>query len=255
MFRVNQPKRRIYIIGFFIIGVIVGAGCFQLYNSVAAPNSAAPLSQDQTYLNAIEDAIVAKPSEVYSGLTPIVENNSNLVWQGTPGNESVLIVTWTKYASNYPVNGTVTTSWGETWVTTAPQIQLFFKEHVNSGVNATLRAAQLLGLPANTTDTYFVELWVNPQSLFRSSPDNEITDTTASLTFPANTTADYKAWFNNYIITAYYPMKYPWTRLGYTYDWGSTQTHMGLSEFVIKQNSTVTVKSVTPTAEFLGSHP
>ncbi|GEM_PF-4140821 len=82
----------------------MGAGIFQLYNSVSAPNSAAPLSQDQAYLNAIEDAMVAKPSEVYNGLTPIVENNSTLVWEGTPGNESVLMVTWTRYASSYHVN-------------------------------------------------------------------------------------------------------------------------------------------------------
>jgi len=207
------------------------------------------------YQNAIEDAMVAKPSEIYSGLTPIIENNSNLIWQGTPGNESALMVTWTKYIGSYPANRTVTTSWGDTWVTAAPQIQVFFKDNVKSNVNATLRAAQLLGLPANTSDTYFVELWVNPQSLFRPSPDNEVTDTTASLTFPANATADYKAWFNSNIIYSYYPMNYPWTRLGYTYDWGNTQTHVGLSEFVIRQNSTVTVKSVTPTAEYLGSRP
>ena len=244
-----------YIIGFFILGLIVGAGIFQLYYSVSTPNSAAPVSQDQAYLNAIEDAMVTKPSEVYNGLTPIVENNSNLVWEGTPSNESVLMVTWTRYASSYPVNGTVMTSWGDTWVTAAPQIQVFFKNHVKSEVNATLRAAQLLGLPANTTDTYFVELWVNPQSLFRPSPDSEVTDSTASLIFPANATTDYKAWFNNYIITAYYPMKYPWTRLGYTYDWGNIQNHVGLSEFVIKQNSTVTVKSVTPTTEYLQRIP
>ena len=125
---------------------------------------------------------------------------------------------------------------------------------MGSDVNVTLRTAQLLGLPANATDSYFVELWVKPQSLFRPSPDNEITDTTAALTFPANATADYKIWFNN-INSSYYSMEYPWTRLGYTYNWGNTQTQVGLSEFVIEQNSTVTVKSVTPTAQYLQSNP
>jgi hypothetical protein len=205
---------------------------------------------DQKYVKAIEDAMVAQPNEISYNLTPITENNSNLVWQGEGDNASVLVVTWTKYADSYPVNESVSTSWGDTWITVAPQIQVFFKNHVSQDANVTLRADQLLGLPPNSSDTYFVELWVHPQSLFRPSPDNEINDTSATLSFPATATADYKTWFNNNIIYSYYPMKFPWTRLGYTYDWGS-QNHVGLSEFVLKQNSTVTVNSVTPTLDYL----
>ena len=251
----SQPKYRIFLVAFLIIGMVLSLGLSQLYTCIIAPSFAPKSSLDQMYEKAVEDAMVAKESEVYAGLTPIVANNSHLIWQGEPGNESVLVVTWTKYASSYPVNGTVTNSWGETWVTVAPEIKVFFKDHVNPDANATIRAAQLLGLPANTTNSYFVELWVHPQSLFRPSPDNEITDTAVTLTFPSNATADYKAWFNNNIIYSYYPMKYPWTRLGYTYDWGNTANHVGLSEFILRQNSTVTVKSVTPTTEYLQSNP
>lgn len=251
----SQPKYRILLVAFLILGMVLSLGLAQLYTGIIAPSFAPKSSLDQMYQQAIEDAMVAKESEVYAGLTPIMENNSNLIWQGTQGNESVLVVTWTKYASSYPVNETVTTSWGETWVTAAPEIKVFFKDHVNPDVNATVRAAQLLGLPANTTNTYFVELWVNPQSLFRPSPDNEVNDTAATLTFPSYATTDYKEWFNNNIIYSYYPLKYPWTRLGYTYDWGNTANHVGLSEFVLRQNSTVTVKSVTPTTEYLHSNP
>jgi hypothetical protein len=39
-------------------------------------------------------------------------------------------------------------------------------------------------------------------------------------------------------------MRYPWTRLGYTYDWGSSITEIGLSEFVIKKNSQIIVHEV-----------
>ena len=224
-----------FIIAFFIIGMIVSFGFSQLYTNVIAPSFASQLSLDQMYEKAIEDAMDAKESEVYAGLTPIVESNGNLMWQGEPGNKSVLVVAWTKFASSYPVGEPVTTSWGDTWVTVAPEIKVFFKDHVNPDSNVTLSVAQLLGLPANSTNTYFVELWVNPQSLFRPSPDNEINDTTATLAFPSSATAGYKEWFNNNIIYSYYPMKYPWTRLGYTYDWGNTATHIGLSEFVLRK--------------------
>jgi hypothetical protein len=254
----TQRNYRAIIIVIFTIGIIVGAGFShfsQLYLIVTQQNLAPTLSLDQMYQSAVEDAIIAKPSEIYSGLVPIVETNTNLFWQGDSGNKSVLVATFTKYASSYPVDETVNTTWGETWVTVVPEIKSFFQEHVDQNSNLTLRAKQLLGLPANNTGEYFVEFWVNPQLLFRPTPDNEITDTTAQLTFPSSTTPEYTIWFNNNIIYSYFPEKYPWTRLGYTYDWGNSNSHIGLSEFVVKQNSLVTVKSVTPITEYLYSNP
>lgn len=251
----TQRNYRAIIIVIFAIGIIVGVGFSQLYLSVTQQNVAPTLSLDQMYQSAVEDAMIAEPNEIYSGLVPIVETNTNLFWQGDSGNKSVLVVTFTKYASSYPVDETVNTTWGETWVTVVPEIKTFFQEHVDQNSNLTLRAKQLLGLPANNTGEYLVELWVNPQSLFRPTPDNEITDTTAQLTFPSSTTPEYKIWFNNNIIYSYFPEKYPWTRLGYTYDWGNSNSHIGLSEFVLKQNSLVTVKSVTPITEYLNSNP
>jgi len=136
-------------------------GVTELYTAVIVPAFAPPPTLNQRYIAAIEDAMVAKENEIYTNLTPIMENNSSLVWQGQGENASVLVVTWTKYSSSYPVGENVTTIWGDTWVTVAPEIQVFFKNHVNSDTNITLRAAQLLGLPANTSNTYFVELWVH----------------------------------------------------------------------------------------------
>ena len=181
-------KSRTVIAILLIVAVLLTLGLTELYTGIIAPSLAPPPSLEERYQRAIEDAMVAQQSEVYSGLTPIVANNSNLIWQGEGDNQTVLVVTWTKYASSYPVNGTVTTSWGETWVTVVPEIQVFFHNHVSADTNATVRAAQLLGMPANTSNTYFVELWVSPQSLFRPTPDSEINDTVASLTFPSTAT-------------------------------------------------------------------
>ena len=38
---------------------------------------------------------------------------------------------------------------------------------------------------------------------------------------------------------------YPWTRLGYAYDWGNPQSEVGLSEFVIKKGALVQIHAVT----------
>ena len=97
-------------------------------------------------------------------------------------------------------------------------------------------------------------MWVYPQSLFRPTPDNEITDTVAQLDFPASANPEYKEWFNGNIIYSYYPERFPWTRLGYTYDWGNPVSHVGLSEYVLKQGSIVTVKSVMPVTDYLYSN-
>jgi hypothetical protein len=245
----NQTRDRTLIAAFFIIGVAATFGIIELYTLVLVPAFAPPPTLDQRYAAAIEDTMIAKESEISSSLTPILANNSGLVWMGEGENATVLMVTWTQYVDSYPVGENITNNWGDTWVTAAPQIQTFFQSHPTDDL--ALRAAQLLGLPANTSNTYFVELWVKPDMLFRPTPDNEINDTTAQLNFPSNATGDYKDWFNSNIIYSYYPMRYPWTRLGYTYDWGDSASHVGLSEFIIKANSTITVKSVTPTDQYL----
>jgi hypothetical protein len=248
-----RSNRSVFAI-IFAIGIVATLGLSQLYTAVLVPAFAPPPTLDQLYTQAIEDAMIAHPNEISYNLTPIIENNTNLVWQGTGENASVLMVTWTKHIESYPVGQNVSTNWGDTWVTAAPEIQAFFRDHVPADANLSLRAAELLGMPANTTNAYFVEFWVKPQDMFRPAPDNEISDASTQLTFPASASADYKAWFSNNIIYSYYPIKYPWTRLGYTYDWGSNN-HIGLSEFIVKQYSIVTVQSVTPTLEYLQRLP
>lgn len=43
---------------------------------------------------------------------------------------------------------------------------------------------------------------------------------------------------------------YPWTRLGYTYDWGNPRADMGLSEFVIKKGAEIAINSVYTTEDY-----
>jgi hypothetical protein len=46
--------------------------------------------------------------------------------------------------------------------------------------------------------------------------------------------------------------KYPWTQLGYTYDWSSeNKTHYGLSEFVIDENKNIVVNAIYTANDYL----
>jgi hypothetical protein len=45
---------------------------------------------------------------------------------------------------------------------------------------------------------------------------------------------------------------YPWTRLGYTYDWGNPESEVGLSEFVVAAGSTVSIEAVSDNETYCG---
>ncbi|MFH0735684.1 MAG: hypothetical protein V1773_13445 [bacterium] len=208
-------------------------------------------TNEQMYELAIQDAMVAEESEISKNLIAITPTNNYLSWS----NGYVLVVTWTKYSSSYPVSDTISTWWGETWVTVVPEMKDFYKRNKYSREKLTVRTEQLLGLPNNSGNTYFVEMWVKPEDLLRPAYDNEVTDNTCGLSFPETTSDEYILWFNNTIISSYYPnlqnAKHPWTRLGYTYDWGNPTCEIGLSEFIIKKNAEVIVKSVQATFDYI----
>jgi len=192
------------------------------------------------YDRAVIDAVVAEEAEIVSDLVPIVTSNTDLRWN----DGRVLVVTFTGYPESYPEGATITTWWGDTWVTVVPELKRFFHcAPVPAGAE-TLRVEQLLGMPAGTGNRWFAELWVLPEDLFRPCPDSEITDTVCVLDLPDNATDEHSDWYNSQILQSYFEdQTSPWTRLGYTYDWGCPVNETGLSEFVIRPDSDVVVES------------
>lgn len=213
--------------------------------------SAAPVDIAQLYAAALQDAKVAEPSEIVTTLTAITPDNPELNWQ----NDRVLVVTWTSWNGYDNLVGQETKLGREVWVTATPQLQTFCQSYsATPTVPLTLRLEQLLGLPANNGKTRFVQMWVNPADMLRPSPDGEVDDTAAELEMPGPerfpSQQDYefhRDWFNLQMSLQAYddPSKgYPWTRLGYTYDWGNPESEVGLSEFVVAAGSTVAIEQV-----------
>lgn len=215
----------------------------------------------EQYQRAIKDAELAEPYEICRNLTAILDysdslaGNGNLKWKGTKDNRRILVVTFTKYASTYinKLGQSDTARYGDIWVTVVPEAKDFIdKLNKNfSTEDLTLRMEQLLGLPPNSGYSHMAELWVNPGDLFRPAPDPEIFDCEAELYFRSNTDSSHVKWFNTTISTIYSGSKpFPWTRLGYTYDWGNPQSEIGLSEFVLKKRSVYEVESVKVLADY-----
>lgn len=222
----------------------------------------APLDVQQVYAAALQDAKTADPDEIFAGLTAITADNATLTWQAESGR--VLMVTWTSWNGYDSLVGQETKLTREVWATAVPQLQTFCQTYsATEAMPLTLRLEALLGLPPNNGKTRVVAMWVTPTDLFRPSPDGEIDDTVAELELPGPerfpSQQDYefhRDWYNLQLSLQNYddPSKgYPWTRLGYTYDWGNPTSEIGLSEFVIAAGSTVGVEKIYSTAEYCGT--
>lgn len=214
---------------------------------------------DQLYAHSITEAMSPDSSKISTNLIPIIPTNGSLVRKTIDGEEYILTVSWknnVSYYKPYLDSGFYDTQSYEIWITTTPELLNFMS--TQKVKDTSMRLKQLLGLPPNSEYKYFVEFWVKPADLFRPCPDNEITDQECDLCFPSSTDSTYIDWINGNRISRYYECeldnKYPWTQLGYTYDWNAkNKDHRGLSEFVIGENKKIKVQGIYTTQEYLES--
>ena len=215
------------------------------------------------YIVSVGDAAKPQPWEISRNLISIKKENTNLVWKEIKGESYLLVSSWktdTTHYKNDPKSGFYNTYKYPIWVTVAPEVQNICQaKKFGRKEGLDLRLKQLFGLPPNVEKNYFVEFWVKPQDLFRPCPDSEIADISCGLAFPENVSDEHKKWINNQRLESYYnrtwDKNYPWTQLGYTYDWHpKNKKHRGLSEFVIGANRDVIVNHVYTTAEYCEEH-
>jgi len=214
-------------------------------------------SVDYLYRQSIENAMSPGPKKIDTNLVAINHQNKQLIWKTIDGEDYILVVTWKQNVSYYkPFVDSAAYNTGSypIWVTTAPELLQRMQQEKATDVNR--RLVQLLGLPPNAVYHYFVEFWVRPEDLFRPCPDNEINDGRCDLCFPDHTDSTYIAWVNANRISRYYQCElyknYPWTQLGYTYDWNpKNKSHFGLSEFVIGKNKNIYVRAIYKTEDYL----
>ncbi|MGD0537087.1 MAG: hypothetical protein ABSC03_05515 [Verrucomicrobiota bacterium] len=213
------------------------------------------------YSNAMVDASIALPNKVCDQLTPVVLSNTNLAWRtNSDGTFQVKVVSFMPYstATNYYGLGQHQLSYSDQWVTMFPELKNFC--HDFQGLDQVLRIKQILGMPPTAANDTLVEFWVNPDYLFRPTPEPGIASTSAGVLSSTNAPllspnsrlpSFWPTWYNNTYWSRNYGMTngvynnaYPWTRLGYTYDWASTRpNHVGLSEFVIPSGTLWSVQT------------
>jgi hypothetical protein len=201
-----------------------------------------PVDLQSAYERATKDAALYEKDHVRA-LRPI-----------SPGTTSVRVVTWTTRPESYAVGTAVTTSWGETWVTLDPEVQESCRRFPAAA--RTSRLQQLLGLPPAREDRTFVVMEARVGDLFRPCPDPDPTAATCGPDFPANVSPKHVDWFARQLLASLKtPGGYPWTRLGYTYNWNQGASPYGASEYVLQQGATVTVLARETTAAYCANQP
>ena len=236
------------------------------------------------YQQSIPLAAKTSLKEKVDNLSALVPWNKKLIWNADKTH--ILMTTWipASYKGTYePALGKpLKISWNA-WVTAVPEIKDFLKQYLASeknSFNLTDRLEQFLGLYpskppyAKSQTKLFVDMWVRPEDIFRPCLDSEVIDTEciydpsgpdAAKLPPAfrdmskfvTMTPEYKTWFakeKNEKYSGEWAM--PWTRFGYTYDWGSLKqtagkrAAQGASEYGVKPGSTVIVHSIISTDDY-----
>jgi len=230
------------------------SGCITshpLATGPAAEVGSVPTDWLPVYTNAVLDASNATLDKVSTELTAVSLANTNLCWRtNTEGVLQLKVASFMTYANatKYYLPGVRTLGNHDIWVTVCPDLQTFCHTNLAAGTNQVFRLVQLLGLPPACPYDTIVEFWISPDYLFRPTAEPAINSVSAGLSTSASaplistnyrTPAFWSAWYNGNYSTRYafangISNAYPYTQLGYTYDWSPARpNHHGASEFVI----------------------
>jgi hypothetical protein len=199
--------------------------------------------QWKTYNAAVLDSAIYRPENV----RPLFPLNFE-----APGMRAtvVTLTNWNYQPGMQPLTRAV-------WVTSVPEVQN--KCRTFKDKDLALRLRQLLGLQPNAAFTHFVIMTVGEHDVFRPAL-NPIPTTRALCdvqknnkcgeVFPDWVTEEHMKWITQQMLGSYQILtppesccSYPWTRLGYTYDWKLGADKYGASEYVIRPGALVNVIS------------
>lgn len=206
------------------------------------------LSVEELYAAAVNDAMTIESEEILPVIS-LAPGSADAVYNEK--GDKVLLLTWHKYPDSYPDHAEVTIEWGEVWTFSPAEIAEWYDENSSDVKDWDMRFRQLIGLKPDTQNTHFTAMWVEPEDILRPAYVTEIDEIHMTESFETEPDADYKEWFDANIINSYFDDAYPWTRLGYTYDWSGDGGEYGLSEFLVEDGAQVEVEYTCTTKEFL----
>ncbi len=231
-----------------VAGAILGMGTMSLIDGKKGADSSGQDLQ-MLYISAVEDAAFAEAEEIMP-LVSLTKDDPLVTWDES--GERVLLCTWHNYPESYPAGKTVTLDWGNVWTFTPDELAQKYKAEFSQVSDWELRLNQIIGFAPDSEHSTFTTFWVAPSDVCRPAcqPDPASGEMKTQLD-QDSAEESYTLWFNENILDSYFYGAYPWTRLGYTYDWADNGSEYGLSEFLIRQGAEVEVVDTRTTEEFL----
>lgn len=239
--------------------VLLGACGTAVGNPGSASVSPAPLADvHQVYAEALREAAIYEERDVLP------------LFAATPGADGTVLVVTLK--SGAWVVGDTAFGDQDVWVTVVPEVRDSCDDW--EAEEQVMRLRQLLGLQPTYPAAYFMEMRVPAAGLFRPTANPAIgTDTLCTpavdgadcgLRFPATVDPGHFRWMVNQAFGSWkmpdgYPasntrqwqqLGYPWTRLGYTYNWHPGSPRYGASEYVVRAGTRFTVTRVSTVGEY-----
>jgi hypothetical protein len=144
------------------------------------------------------------------------------------------------------------------WVTAVPEVQTICRGFTG---DVALQLRQLLGLPPDADVPRFLVLRAKASDLFRPSPyadtmtsypcPDPASDANCGNAFPSTATPTHVLWISTSSFSLHaIPYGYPWTHLGYTYNWAPGKDRYGASEYVIRAGATATIVQKATAADY-----
>ena len=196
---------------------------------------------------AVKDAMIIDKDEIL----PVVSLDEGEPYAVYDDEGRILLYTFHKYPDSYPDGADVKLEWGNVWTFTGGELEEKYQENKDSVTDWQTRLKELIGLRPDNESNYFTAMWVKPEDVFRPAYVSDIGTVEITDSFSEDVNEEYKAWFDDNIISSYFDGAYPWTRLGYTYDWADNGQEYGLSEFIVKKDSNIKVAYTVELDEML----
>lgn len=223
---------------------VAAAVCLSLLPLAGCAGKQAP-SNEELWAAAMTDAVFSEDREVMD-LVCLTPEDPQVIWD--KAGERVLLVTWHSYEE--PCNPGDALAHNDIWATSLGELTDWYLENSSGVTDWVLRFSQLLGMPNDGSCTRFSAFWVAPSAVIRPA---YVTDVTAQMenSYDQITDPTYQSWFDANILYSYFESAYPWTRLGYTYDWSGGDSPYGLTEFLVADGSETEVSFTCSTEEFV----
>jgi hypothetical protein len=166
---------------------------------------------------------------------------------GVAPDGTVEVATATRYNVTSPL-------YGDTWVTIVPELLTICRQFKG---DVALQVREVLGLPPNHEIPMIFVMKVQPSDIFRPTPDptpwtlcpcgnpagNQCTfdpHVQCGNSFPRDVDPSHVQWIANTTLSLRQtPGGFPWTHLGYTYNWKPGADSYGASEYIVRKGANV----------------